>query len=309
MPLFMRKALLAVKKETTYGTDPTPAGTNAYLVRNLSITPLANNSASRDLVRPYFGNFENIALDTHVECQFEVELQSSGTKGTAPAFGDALLACGFAATTVATTSVTYTPVSSNFDAVTIYFNMDGVLHKMTGSRGTVSLSVARGAIPTLSFSFQGLYSTPTDTAALTPTFTAFKTPLGPNVGNTPTFTLHGASSPMESLSIDLANSLVFRSLPGGSEQVLLTDRKPTGSVSFEATTVAVKDWWTISKNNTLGAMQLIHGTADGFKVEINAPKVQLDGLSYSDSDGIAMLNSNLILTPNSGNDELTIAFK
>lgn len=309
MALFMRKALLAVKKETTYGTDPTPAGTNAYLVRNLSITPLANNSASRDLVRPYFGNFENIALDTHVECQFEIELQSSGTKGTAPAFGDALLACGMAATTVVSTSVTYTPVSSSFDSVTIYYNMDGVLHKLTGARGSVSLSVARGSIPTLSFSFQGLYSTPTDTSALTPNFTAWKAPLGPNVTNTPTFALHGVSSPMESLSIDIANNLIFRSLPGGTEQVLITDRKPTGSVSFEATTVATKDWWTVSKNNTLGALSLIHGTADGYKVEVAAPKVQLDGLSYADSDGIAMLNSNLIFTPNSGNDELTIAFK
>ncbi len=309
MPLFMRKALLAVKKETTYGTDSVPTGTQAYLVRNLSITPLANTSASRDLVRPYYGNFENIALDTHVECQFEVELQSSGTKGTVPAFGDALLACGMAATTVAATSVTYTPVSTSFDAVTIYFNMDGVLHKMTGARGSVSVSVARGAIPTLSFSFQGLYTTPTDTAALTPTFTAFRAPLGPNVQNTPTFSLHGASSPMESFSMDIANSLVFRSLPGGAEQVLITDRKPTGSVSFEATTIATKDWFTISKANTLGALSLIHGTADGFKVEIAAPKVQLDGLSYSDSDGIAMLNSNLIFTPNTGNDEFTIAFK
>lgn len=309
MALFTKKALLAVKKEVTYGVDPTPAGTNCYLVRNLSVTPLVNNSASRDLVRPYFGNFENIALDTHVECSFEVELQSSGTAGTAPAFGDALLACGLAATTVVSTSVTYTPVSSSFDSVTIYFNQDGVLHKLTGARGSVSMSIARGAIPTLSFNFQGLYSTPTDTAALTPTFTAFKTPLGPNVNNTPTFSLHGTASPMESFSMDLANSLVFRSLPGGSEQVLITDRKPSGSVSFEATTVATKDWWTISKANTLGALSLIHGTASGYKVEIAAPKVQLDGLSYADSDGIAMLNSNLVFTPNSGNDELTIAFK
>ena len=107
----------------------------------------------------------------------------------------------------------------------------------------------------------------------TPDFTGWQTPLGPNALNTATVQLHGIDLCMESISIDLANQLVFRDLPGCDPKALITDRKPTGSVSFEATTVAAKDWWTISKNNTLGALQLIHGTADGFKVQIDAPKV------------------------------------
>jgi hypothetical protein len=40
MPLLTRKRLIVAKIESTYGTDPTPTGANAILVRNLEITPL-----------------------------------------------------------------------------------------------------------------------------------------------------------------------------------------------------------------------------------------------------------------------------
>jgi len=140
MALYMNKTLVAVKKETTYGTDPTLAGTDCFLVSNVSLTPLAGNSATRDFVRPYFGQSSSIQLDSHVELSFDVELASSGTAGTRPAFGDALLACGFDETITATTSAAYTPISDSFDSVTIEVYMDGILHQLTGARGSFSLS-------------------------------------------------------------------------------------------------------------------------------------------------------------------------
>ena len=171
MSLFMRKTVIAIKKETTYGNDATPTGTEAFLVKNATLTPIAGDSASRDLIRPYFGNSETIQLNSHAELKFDVELQSSGTAGTAPAFKDALKACGFAETVTATTKVEYLPVSSSIDSVTIDFYLDGVMHQLTGARGTVSLSIQRGQIPMLSFSFWGRYNTPTDAALISPTYT------------------------------------------------------------------------------------------------------------------------------------------
>jgi hypothetical protein len=310
MTLFMRKTVIAVKKETTYGTDSTPTGAEAFLVKNATLTPIAGDSAARDLIRPYFGNSETIQLNSHAELKFDVEFQSSGTAGTAPAFKDALKACGFAETVTAGSKVEYLPVSASFDSVTIDFYLDGVMHQLTGARGTVSLSVQRGQIPSLSFSFWGRYNTPTDAALISPTYSGFKTPIGPNSTNTPTVTLHSAALVMESLSLDVANNMVFRDLPGGSSAALITDRKPTGSISFEAGLIATKNWFEIAKATTLGALQVVHGTAAGYICQIDAPNVQIQQPAYADSDGIAMINTNLALIPgSSGNDELKLTFK
>jgi hypothetical protein len=109
-------------------------------------------------------------------------------------------------------------------------------------------------------------------------------------------------------SVDLAAAVVFRSLPGGTEQVLLTDRQPTGSITFEATTVAAKDWWTMMKNVVLGPFSVTHGTTAGNKVKIDAPQQQLTTPSYGDKDGITMLTCKQGFNPLNGNDELTICF-
>lgn len=310
MTLFIRKTLVAFKKETTYGTDSAPATTDCFLVKNATLTPLAGDVASRDLVRPYFGNYQQIRLNQHAELQFEVELQSSGTAGTAPAFKDALKAAGFAELITATTKVEYTPVSSSFDSSTIHFYLDGVMHALVGARGSMSLSLQKGQIPTMTFKYWGRYAAPTDTALITPDYTAFKTPIGPNSVNTPTVSLHGSSLVMESFSVDMANNLVFRDLPGGSPQALITDRKPAGSISFEAGLMASKNWFEDARLATLDALSIVHGTSTGYIVQIDAPNTQIEAPQYQDSDGIAMLNANLLMIPGSaGNDEIKLTFK
>ena len=155
MPLKSRKRLLRAKIESSYGTDPTPAGTDAVLVRSLEITPLNADLVERELILPYMGNFEQLLGNQHVEITFEVELAGSGSAGTAPAWGPIIRACGFSETISASTSVTYAPVSSSFESCTIYFDNDGVNHKIKGCRGTFSMTCELNAIPVISFTMTG----------------------------------------------------------------------------------------------------------------------------------------------------------
>ena len=92
MPLLTRKRLILLETEGTYGTDPTPDGADAILVRDLNITPLQSDVVSRELIRPYLGASEQLLANTRVECTFSVELAGSGAAGTAPRYGKALLA-------------------------------------------------------------------------------------------------------------------------------------------------------------------------------------------------------------------------
>lgn len=311
MALFMRKTLVAVGVEATEGSAETLTGADCFLIRNATLTPLAGNTASREFVRETFGNYGTIQLDQHVELSFEVEFSPSGAAGTAPAYADALLACGLAEVTDTGVSVTYNPISTDHDSATIIVFMDGIKHVMTGARGNVSLNLARGSLPTLNFTFMGSYTAPTDATPLVPDFTDWKVPLGPNSLNTQTVTLHGEDVCMESLSIDLANATTFRDLPGCDPKALITDRKPAGTIVFEMTNVATYAWVEAARTHVVNALNVIHGTAAGSIITINAPATSFSPPSFSDSDGILMCSMPLVFEPvanGTGDDELTIAY-
>lgn len=310
MPLLTRRAILMAKIESTYGTDSAPVGgTDAVLARNVNLRPLQTEFVDRALVRPYLGNSERLPAARFVELEFEVEVQSSGTAGTAPAYGPLLRACGLAQTVSAGVSVSYSPVSSGFESVSIYHNQDGVRHRLLGARGTVRFVFNVRQIPVMRFTFTGLYVAVDDAALPTPTYTAWRAPAVVNNQNTPTFQLHGINAsaiPLESLEVDLGNTVVYRSLVG-AELVLITDRQSAGTARFEASTVAVQNWWSRIVAATLGNLSLVHGVGAGNVVTLASSTVQITEPTYSDSDGIVMMGAALQFIPTSaGNNELTL---
>ena len=301
MALLLRKRLILIETESTYGTDPTPTGADAVLVSDLSITPQSSDVVSRDLIRPYLGASAQLLANTRVECTFSVELAGSGTAGTAPQYGKALKACGLAETIAAGTSVTYDPVSSGFESVTIHYNIDGVRHKMTGCRGTVAITAAVGEIPTLDFSFTGIYNAPDDTALPSPTYANQANPLLFKNGNTTSFQLLSFAGNLQDFSFELGNEIVYRELIGATKEVLITNREATGSVSIEAVLMASKDYFASAVNDAaaLGNLQFTHGSTAGNIVQFTSSKVDLGDVSYGDSDGIAMLEIPYTCVPDS----------
>lgn len=310
MALLTRKRVILAKIETTYGTDPTPTGAaNAILVRNLNVTPQSSQLVGRDVIRPYLGNFEQLEASTHVELDFEVEAAGAGAAGTAPAYAPLLRACGLAETLTASVKAEYKPVSTGFESVTIYFNVDGVLHKITGARGDVELSITSAQIPVFKFKFVGIYNAPTDTALPTVSYTGFQMPLVANTTNTPTFSFFSVSPVMQALSFQLGNAIDYRTLIG-SQYVQLTDRKSAGQVTFEANTIATKDWFTTALANGLGALSLVHGTTAGNKVALSSNTVDLIQPTYTDNNGVQMIQTGYVLVPTTaGNDEFTLTIQ
>lgn len=310
MTLLSRKRTILAKTEVTYGTDPTPTGAaNAILVRNLNITPLNADMVSRDLVRPYLGASEQLIASSYVSIEFEVEMAGSGAAGTAPGYGPLLLACGMASTVSAGVSVTYAPVSSSFGSVTIYYNVDGILHKITGSRGNVEMDIAVGQIPVFKFTFTGLYNAPTDTVAPSVTYTAFQTPLAANSDNTSAFSFYSFSGALQSLNVNMGNGVTYRSLIG-AEDVLMTDRQVSGQAVFEAPTIASKDFFSAALGTTLGTLDITHGTSAGNRVQISSTKAKVNNPTYQDLNGIQMLQASFNLVPSTaGNDEVSIVVK
>ena len=298
-----------MKTESSYGTDPTPTGgSNAILVRDLNIEPVQSDEVSRDLIRGYLGNYETLLSNTRVNVSCDVEMVGSGAAGTEPAYAPLLKACGLAVTTVSSTSNTYAPVSASFGSVTIYTNIDGVRHKVTGCRGTFSINCELNQIPVISFSMTGIYSAPTDTAAPTCTYNATK-PLLFKTGNTSAFSIFGYAGALQSWSFDMNNETVVRQLVGGTQEVMITDRKPSGSATVEAVALSAHNFFTDATGSSTGTNTFLHGDTAGNKITVSVPQTDLGQPTYEDSDGVQMLNLPFVATPTSaGNNELSIAY-
>ena len=200
-------------------------------------------------------------------------------------------------------------MSSSFSSCTIVYNIDGVQHAVTGCRGTFTMNCQLGQIPTLQFEMTGVYNAPTDTAQPAVTYAAQATPLIFRDSNSSAFSFLGYSGCLMSVNFNLANDVVYRELVGCTKQVLITDRKPAGTVMIEAPTIATKDYFTVALGTTTGSCTFLHGTTAGNRVTFTASQADLGQPTYSDSDGIAMLNLPYVALPTTtGNDEFSLAF-
>lgn len=301
-----RNRLLLAKAESTYGTSSAPSGSDALLVSNLEVNPLELNRLDRELVRSQLGQTGMIVGQRMASVSFDVELAGSGAAGTAPAWGPVMKACGFAETIVASISVAYSPVSTAFPSVTLDFNHDGSKHLITGARGTWSLSLNTNEIPKISFKMMGIYNPPTATAQSTPTFSNQAAPVVVNSANTTPVSVHSYAACLESFSLELANETPFRQLAGCSQQVMITNRLPTGELVIEAPPLGTKDYFAIASAQTTGAISWTHGQTAGNIVAFSAATCSFDSPAYGDSDGIATLTLPFIPIAATANSDFTL---
>lgn len=306
MALYAARTLILQKAESTYGTSSNPTGTDALQVSNLTVDPLQLERENRELIRGFPGASPQIVTRQSVRMQFDVELVGSGTAGTAPRYGPCLKACGRSETIVASTSVTYARVGSNYSSVTIDAYLDGQRHRMTGGRGTASFSLTVEGIPKITFDLLGIYSTPTATANPSPTYTLQAQPVAANSDNTPTVSVHGFAACMSEFSLEDNNEIIFRQLMGCSKEVSIPTRNVTGSVTLEMPLVSTKDYYTLAANQTTGAITWTHGTTAGNIVTYNAPTCAFGAPAVSINDQIYHLALPFEALPNTGNDEDTL---
>ena len=304
-----RNRLLLAAIETTYGTAPTLAGTDAILLSEIDVTPLEVELKDRELITGVYGNTEKVISGRMSKVTFSVELAGGGAAGTAPKWAPFMRACSFAQTIDAGVSVTYLPVSTAQESVAMRFftgeSTTATEHTLRGARGTWSLEMAAGEIPKIKFEFTALYTAATVMTFPTPTFTAQAKPVAVNSDNTTSVSVHGFASCLEALSLDLANEVVFRQLAGCTQNVQVTDRKPSGSVKIEAPLLASKDYFSALSTQTTGVLSLQHGQTAGNIITLSMPAINIGSVGYSDSNGVLMLDMDYMPNPTTGNNEIS----
>ena len=306
-PIFFRLMVLLAKLETTYATDPTLTGAaNAILAKNISINPMDGTDVSRDLIRSYLGNQGTIPAELAVVIDFDTEIAGSGTAGTAPAWGPLMRGAGCAEVIVASTSVTYSPISDAMESVYIQFWIGATLHAAKGSRTQAKATLNAQGVPIIHWTFTGLFIDPSEVARPTPTLTGFKDPLLVTNVNTPIFTVNAVSLVMRNYSFDFGNKVEKRLLVG-SESVLITDRGESIDVQVEAVPVTTFNPYGLAKAQTRVPVIIRHGTVAGNICTINAPTSQIQRpRGYTNNQGVAEWQLSLKPQPNTGNDQFSI---
>lgn len=204
--------------------------------------------------------------------------------------------------------VEYEPVSEGFESAAIGYYLDGVYHGLLGARGSVSLDITAKKFPTLKCQFKGLYVPPETQALPAVDYSRFVAPKVVSTKNTTRFSLHGYSGPLESLSININNSVEARMLVG-VDAINITDREPNGSIKIDAPALTAKDFFAVAETGDLAPLHIQHGTVAGNIVEIDCPQVQLLAPKYGESQGIAQLEMSLAPLPGEGDDELKLTFR
>ncbi|MEL7113980.1 MAG: phage tail tube protein [Pseudomonadota bacterium] len=306
-PIKARSKIVLAKIEATYGTDATPTGAaDAMLTTEFQFTPMEGQDVARDLETPFLGADPSTPVDLHCTMTFNVELQGSGTAGTAPAWGPLLRACGCAEVITANTSVAYTPVSDGFEAVTVYFQHGGTLYRIMGARGTVKFDLSASGNPMLRFDFKGLYATPGEAARPTVDLSRFKPPLPVTDRNTPVFQIGGVDYVLRSFMLDLANQIEGRFLVG-SEGILLVDRDETVELTIEATPMTTLNPYQLAETSTQIAVTLTHGTEAGKIITFAIPRAQMQRpQGLAEANKIVEWPLRLKPIPAAGDDQWTV---
>ncbi len=292
MPKLMRKMAILAKAETVRGTDAAPTGAaNAILVSEVTLTPIEGDVIQRDNVRPYFGSRGSVLVTQYSKIAFSVEMAGVAAAGDVPAYAPLMRGCAISVTTAAGVSTTFAPTTDVLESLTIYGNVDGTVYKMTDAHGNVKAAVDAKGIPKWQFEFTGLFVPAADAPLPTADYSKFM----------------GVAA--SAFAFDAGNTVVKRDLMT-IDAVDITARVSTGSVTFENTAVAVKDWIGMARSGTRVALALKHGQGATNVVEIKSPRAQIGKPTYSDVDGVQMITVPLEFVPSgAGNDEWSIVVR
>jgi len=306
----IRNEVVLARIESAYNTDSVPVAADAVAVKTeLSWAHEGLRIIERDLIKQGLDKPKRIHAGMLKTITIPVELKGSGSAGTAPEFGTLLRACGYGETIVASTSVTYLPVSSAIESCSIYYFEDGgPRHVLTGCRGTVSFNISVDDVPGAIFTITGHTFDPTDTSPPTAVYDA----TDPVAAVGSTFTFGGLSKVITEIGIETQNEMAFPdhlSASDGYGEIRISGRDFVGSFNPESVLVAtdsvIADFVAgIQKAVVIGPI----GSASGNIVTFTAPAASYIDLSPAERSGIRVYDQQFELNISSGDDEISLAF-
>jgi hypothetical protein len=305
--------VILAKTESSYGVDPTPVvASNSILVRNANLTLEGLRMNERGAVRASLGELQRVYGGALARITFEVEVKGSGAAGTAPEIGPLLEACGMDETIVGATSVTYQPVSSAHESVTIYYFEGGrKRHVVRGCRGTATIRVEAGGIMLIAFEFVGHHDIPSDQTQPVPVYNSTV----PRAAVGMAVSVNGVTAIVaRSWEWMLNNVIAMPPSLGATDgygEIILTKRDVTGSIVIEEELVSVIDIATILRAGTRFAFASgTLGSVAGNRVVVSTPSssTYFTNTELQDGDGLRLNSLPMAIDDSTSDQEISLIF-
>lgn len=262
--MFQRAAEMTIyaKKEVTYGTLVPPAvAADVFKVFDVVLKALDGETERDETAQNTWGSSEVFHVGSHVSLEFKMSIVGAGTAGSEPEWGFFHKICGYAVTVDPGVDVRYSLISADGDSATVFVNLGGARHPMTGVRGEVTRHFDAKKRPYFQYKLKGLWNAPVAKTVINPDFTAYERPVP--VGNEyTTASLHAVSLGLIGHMYGNNNAVEHIDVPG-YEGIDINDREPGGDITFLAPAIGTTNWFAIAKAGTKGALIIEHGTGDG----------------------------------------------
>jgi len=315
-----RRRVVACKFEATEGTAETLSVSQTGI---LVIDPKIDvdiKMTERPVARATLGTMAAVAGARSARMTFRTELKGTGTTYTVnsaskPAISNYLEACGYLATygSGAIAAWCFTPTSGTgtslyIPSLTMCTWEDGVKKQIRGARGNVRFTGNVGEPIYAEFDFLGVLDTITDEATPTPTYESQIPPVllsaNMSIGN--------YSAVAGGFTLDSGNTLALRDSINSADgylSALITQRKISGTMNPEMTTVAAKDWFGTWRASTQQSLIIGNvGSGAGNVIKFSIPKLRLKKVGDTDRNGLAVADLQFDLEETTADDEMTLYF-
>ena len=209
----------------------------------------------------------------------------------------------------------YQPISTfgNGSSCTLVAVKDQNVHRIEGFRGSPALNSPLNSYGTFTITGIGKYVTPTAKSSESFTYGNQAEPVPVTSRHTKALRFQGYGPCTEGFTFDWGLTTSFRSLINCEPNARITDRpNPNGTLTIENPPVATKNYFTAAADNSGasdGPFVVQQGTAATESSIFFCPKAAISGdLSFSDSDGIDMLQIPFTALPKTQNDETRLIF-
>jgi len=184
---------------------------------------------------------------------------------------------------------------------------DGLLHKLTGARGTGQLTFNSGDYGEMSFTVTGLFELPADAdMPVAPSIPDLTPPVGENMG----ITVAGYTPSLTNLQITLGNTVTGKKNLNAAEgygSVRVTNREPSGSLDPAAVALSAFNPWSLWRGGTKGLISGTLGSSRGNRVRVVVGQAQHKTPSYTNQENDLVYNDQFAACRvNQGDDEIRL---
>lgn len=314
MALRAEEEYVLVKLNTgAYGLDQALAAADAIPVFDVQYSPEYSKTTMKE-ARGFPGGSADKITGGFQKLSFKAYVRGSTAKDVPTVNGKLLRLCGNSETITATTSVTYAPATDSFEHGTIYYYVggaSGVLHKLTGVRGSVKLVSKVGDLDYYEFEFMGLDNGPVAAGALPAvSWVGLSTPMHTAANTVETMTLFGQAVGMANMTVTFGNKFSHMHVTG-EEEIAFESREGSVDISIVEPNPTAINWWTKARAGDQGALAYQRGkTADANNILLlNVANLQLGGVSRRKEAGKLFLDIKMSIVPTAKNSDYTLITK